>query len=436
MPEIESLLNVTLALQEDGNYEANLLIYDITQEELEVYRNGEFIDLSSKAFYMPLDLENEIIDFLTNRSFSIRARETCSYWQNCNGTDCDIYENKTGCEDIYGEGGCSELIVSCPKPATGEIGNGSTEETGGGGNTNTTNNNDNSTNGNGTSGDETKNSTGGGSSTGNGSETTTTNDNTTNDNSQDDNQTADDDIGGGDFETNPFGDASISPFRILINQINALLDGPDLSANQEQFLYENIEYAQEVLNALENGGEYIPEEQVILDPSIPDCVKNIIDAISMDDVFLDIGDMPGIVLEQLNLAGLAMSTFNHSDNYSLIFKMVNLGGTKNAETNPIPDPNNIGKFIITITLDSSFVTNGTNLVIARTIIHESLHAYLTWVTQEDFLGTLALRIQRIASDLNLNTNDAQHIEMSNSFVNAISRSLENWHNSALADNLY
>jgi len=204
--ESESLLNVTLALQEDGSYEANLLIYDITQEELDTYNSGGFVDLSSKAFYTPLDLDSEIISILTNRSFFETVQPTCSYWQNCNGIDCDIYTDKSDCEAIYGEGGCTELITrNCPEPATDQIGNGSTDTTGGGnGTSDTTNNNDNNTNGNGTAGDETNNNTGGGGN-GAGSGSTTTNDNTTNE----------------------------------INRINLYIE-PDLSNDQIDFVLNNI----------------------------------------------------------------------------------------------------------------------------------------------------------------------------------------------------
>ena len=193
--------------------------------------------------------------------------------------------------------------------------------------------------------------------------------------------------------------------------------------------------------AIQNGGEVDFEEQIIKDPSLPNCIKSIIDDLIAENSFLDLGDMDSIVLEQLNLAGHIMSTFNNSDNYSLIFKMANLepnanGDYRNAETNPRPSTTVPGNFVITITLDTSYVSNATDLALARTILHESLHAYLTFLTQEYFVSTLAQRLTSLSLNLNNDINSAQHIEMSNNFVYAIANALQSWHNSALSNNSY
>jgi len=257
----ESLLNVVLALQEDGSYEANLLVYNVTQEELEMYYNGEFVDFENRITYSPIDLEVDVIEILTNRSFS---RSPCLIDFFFTNGDQN-FTTLQACQN-FGDGKCEFVPVwgQCPDDATDEIDDGGTDDTGGGstgGNTDTnnndtTNNNDNSTNGDGTNGDETDSSNTGGGGTGAGSGDTTTNDNTTNDNdNQADNQDADDTLGD-DFETNPFGIgiATLTPEEILILEIKQHIS---LADNEEQFLFDNINIANEIKDRLEvsNGLE-------------------------------------------------------------------------------------------------------------------------------------------------------------------------------------
>lgn len=226
---------------------------------------------------------------------------------------------------------------------------------------------------------------------------------------------------------NPENACEIGAMAIFINQNYG---------NQEAY-----DFALLGLEALNDGGEVDFEKQIIKDSSLPNCIKDIIDDLLADNTYLDLGDMDSSVLEQLNLAGYIMDIFNNSPNYNLIFKMDNLppdssGNLKNAQTIPTASPTIPGNFIITITLDTNYVTNATDLSLARTIIHESLHAYLAYITQENFTSTLALRLLSLSSSLPGGLNEAQHNEMSNNFVNAIANSLESWHNSALIDNNY
>jgi hypothetical protein len=254
-------------------------------------------------------------------------------------------------------------------------------------------------------------------------------------------------------------DCTVDDYERLIFQLGItdsdtqdfVINNIDISDQIIDYLEENnysdgaIEFAILAIEALnEDGvddGEVDFEEQIIKDSSLPNCVKVIIDAMIADNTYLDLGDMDDSVLEQLNLAGHIMNTFNNSDNYNLTFKMASLppnssGNLRNAETTARASTTSPGHFDITITLDSNYITNGTDLAIARTIIHESLHAYLTYITQEDFIGTMAQRLSSLSISLGNDVNQAQHIEMSNNFVEAISLALKNWHNSALANNDY
>jgi len=213
--ENDVLLNIVLALQEDSSYEANLLVYDVTQEELEMYYNEEFVDFENRITYTPIDLEADVLEILTNRSFNRSPCLIDFFYTNGDQN----FTTLQACQN-FGSGKCEFVPIwgQCPDAATDEIDSGSTGETGSSNgtsnnnNNNSNNNNDNSSNGNGTAGDETDNNTSD-NNTGAGSGNTTTNDNNTNNNdNQSDNQDAQDTIGGNDndFETNPFGQINIS----------------------------------------------------------------------------------------------------------------------------------------------------------------------------------------------------------------------------------
>ena len=112
------------------------------------------------------------------------------------------------------------------------------------------------------------------------------------------------------------------------------------------------------------------------------------------------------------------------------------GNHKNAKNEPAPVFDNPSFYEITITLDSDYAANATDLAITRTIIYESSKAYLSYITQEAFTSTMAQRLISLSLDLGNDPNTAQHIELSNSFVGAISNSLENWLDSDLSSDLY
>ena len=251
---------------------------------------------------------------------------------------------------------------------------------------------------------------------------------------------------------------SILNLNELNNQaeINWLNDYANFSEVISLFLYldanknsigayeqEALDFVEEALEALINDGEVNFENKVIIEESIPDCVKNIINELVEDDTFLDLGDMPNFVKEQLNLSGFILDLFNNSNNWQLTFKAENLppnsnGDRTNANTAGQVDSGNPGNYIINITIDSSYIENATDLSIARTIIHETLHAYILYIYQTEIFGDLAQAYTHLLSEAGYpeDTNPVQHQLFAEEFVHAISTSLEAWDDSSLSDNNY
>lgn len=153
-----------------------------------------------------------------------------------------------------------------------------------------------------------------------------------------------------------------------------------------------------------------------------DCVKGIIKELQeKDDHYFVI---PELGTEVSHLSQIILDLFDNSSNLSLIFKIDDLGAV-NARTNP-----NVLAGNYTITLDDTYVKNGTQLAIARTIIHESVHAWLSYLNQgppSDLKTELLTYLQNNGYDY----EDAQHMLMSD-YAPALASSIAAWDNHQLA----
>lgn len=98
-----------------------------------------------------------------------------------------------------------------------------------------------------------------------------------------------------------------------------------------------------------------------------------------------------------------------------------LAGDQNAFTS---QAYNKATGTVTTTFNSKKFTDATNLSIARTILHESIHAYLIALAKNDPLATSKSYQQLIKDLATLNANDAQHAEFVRSFVGDIAKSLQ------------
>ena len=124
--------------------------------------------------------------------------------------------------------------------------------------------------------------------------------------------------------------------------------------------------------------------------------------------------------------------FDKMDNLDLIFEIDEAGTNKNATTRVRAG---FGAPTIVITLDEEFVKNATQLGIARTIIHESVHAFLLYATGKYSTSETAeiLKVYREKYD---NSLDIAHHKYMTQFAEAIGKSLSVWDNNQLGEEYY
>lgn len=209
----------------------------------------------------------------------------------------------------------------------------------------------------------------------------------------------------------------------------------------QEFTTKATAFAKNAVLATIKGGEVDFEEQIIYTSNVSTCVKDIIKKMLNDNEYIDLGDMPDFVKQELNLSGTMLNFFDVSNEYNLIFdsknNLVNPEGQRlNAKTLPERDPNDQAIMNFAVTLDSDYLNNATDLSIARTVIHETLHAYISFVYQDQMFSDLSNSLRSLLSKDGATPNSAQHILMTQQFVGAISSSLESWDNSSLANNEY
>ncbi|MHA7832429.1 MAG: hypothetical protein ACX93O_15140 [Flagellimonas sp.] len=185
------------------------------------------------------------------------------------------------------------------------------------------------------------------------------------------------------------------------------------------------DFAREALDAWIDGGEVDFEEKLIIDSSVSPCVQNIIGPLISKSNYISI--VPNLPVD-INLSSLILDLFSNSSNHNYQIQVGSLGNSVNAQT--VPSHMGGGVFLYTTTLNSSYVSNATDLAIARTIIHESVHAYLSYLYQDQpFSSTSAILRHHLAQN-GYNTNAAQHQFMVQ-YVDAIAYSLQNWDNNSL-----
>lgn len=207
----------------------------------------------------------------------------------------------------------------------------------------------------------------------------------------------------------------------------------DTRDEMEAFLFqngytdENEAFVRAAIDALGQNpdAEIDWENKVILDFEASDCLEDIIDTLKncSSDVFL----LPEIPTN-VNLSSLILNTFNNVSNHGLKIQRGNLPSNLNASTSPSSLGNNTSMY--TITINNSFIQNATDLAVVRTIIHEILHAYLSYIYQDQPFSDLSSTLRHHLSANGFNDNVAQHQVMVD-FVSAIGYALQNWDNNSL-----
>ena len=122
-----------------------------------------------------------------------------------------------------------------------------------------------------------------------------------------------------------------------------------------------------------------------------------------------------------------LKLFEDSSTYDLVIKVTEAGSDKNGHTTVKKQDK---KFVFTITLDDDYARNATTLALARTLIHESMHAYLGYVLQENYLSSVALSLQEYRSRQGIKLGEHEFMTQ---YVEAVAKSLEVWDNYRLSN---
>lgn len=187
-----------------------------------------------------------------------------------------------------------------------------------------------------------------------------------------------------------------------------------------------VSFAKEAVKAVMEGEEVDFESKIVITKNVPICLKNIINRLKSNSKNVNI--LPHIAVD-FNLSSFILNTFNNNSKHQLMVDVKNLGTQRNARTTPKSTEGN--NFLYIIEVNSLFLKNATDLAIARTMIHESLHAYLSFLYQTEPLSDLSFSLSYHLSQNGYNINMAQHQLMVENFIQAISYSLQEWDNNRL-----
>ncbi|GAB5400221.1 MAG: hypothetical protein Aureis2KO_18060 [Aureisphaera sp.] len=193
----------------------------------------------------------------------------------------------------------------------------------------------------------------------------------------------------------------------------------------ENYSESSVHFVMEALTSTMEGGQVNFDEKLIMDPTISECVQNIIDPLITKSDYVSL--VPNLPVN-INLSSLILDIFNNSSNHNYKIKVGNLPSGFNALTTAGSQGGT--SFLYTTTINSSYISNATDLAIARTIIHESAHAYLSYIYQEQPLSSISVALRHHLSQNGYDTNAAQH-EFMVQYVDAIAYSLQNWDNNSL-----
>ncbi|WP_417800116.1 hypothetical protein [Tenacibaculum sp.] len=168
-------------------------------------------------------------------------------------------------------------------------------------------------------------------------------------------------------------------------------------------------------------GECVPIDDAIIDNTNNPCVSAIIKALQEKD-------MKGALVPDLegmgHLSQMVLDLFDHSQTYNLTFnigQLNNIGSGVSGNTNGFD-----------ITLDTDLVKDATKLFIAKTVIHESFHAYIHYVVRENpgsIMTTVLKKYQNFYTKSNpTNAGNLTEHKFISQYVEALAYSLSSYDN--------
>ncbi|WP_221887757.1 hypothetical protein [Chitinophaga polysaccharea] len=162
------------------------------------------------------------------------------------------------------------------------------------------------------------------------------------------------------------------------------------------------------------GGGSIPASftRKIDDSKLPPCMQKILAALK--------------TLSKGSVANIVTKFAGNTPGYNWTVQDGRLSSNTNGETNSLYDSKT---GTVTTTIDSKKFTSATDLSIARTILHESVHAYLVSFFGYEALNanaTYPTMLQDWMKSKKPNLNTVQHNEMVRSFIIDIANALEEY----------
>lgn len=329
--ENEFLNNLVVSLQPDGSYKFILASYNLTPEERIELINGNLdIDLKDKVSYKILDNEIDLNQILDSKEMEIACVNILISYCTWNNHPGGVEADGSPCpkQAFANKQSCSQVVGG-----TGgtDYGGESTGETGGGGS------------------------------------------NTTTDKDYNDEVTV---INVKEFSYSKY---IIDYYNISDQETKATLE---ISETFSRSLYDYLKrkrYSQEseifgekALQEWLSGAKIDFEEEIIYDKSLGKypCQRKIISNA--------VGTCSPLTEGVLNV-------FGANDKVNLIFKTTSsISANGNTTSTSIYNPLR-HSCEITVTFRESYLQNATDLSIARTAIHESLHAYLVFMFEENLL---------------------------------------------------
>ncbi len=135
-----------------------------------------------------------------------------------------------------------------------------------------------------------------------------------------------------------------------------------------------------------------------------------------------------IPVEGINLtfSDVILDLFETSNTYDYIVVNGNLIGST-ANTDPTPDYNSeTDRYEITTTFSNTYLSQATTLSVARTMIHEVIHAYLVYQQRANPFGSTYQSLIAHANENGYTTPNQIHHEFMGQYVNAMAYSLYQW----------
>ncbi|HLV38785.1 hypothetical protein [Xanthomarina sp.] len=373
-----ALENILFSLQADGTYKVSLVSYNLSESEKEALFNGQFVDLTNKASIETIDSQALIDETLASMDQGNCTTLIITYCSH--GNHPEGYDNGSPCPgyEIMFASVCSGGSNTDPdNPDNSDVPDG--ENNPGGGVPNDTNNN--------------------------------TNDATSPTYNIPYEQNLIECLG-----LNSVENANLVVSNWINNPDN-FIQMRDVSSyvDRNNCSTEAQSFAMEAIEAILEGGEVDFEENRIngikLDSNLPPCTQNMLLDLMLGN-FLYSDTMGNIELINSTFEILGGSYSSSPMGFVTTYKVGEIDG--NGQTSPA-ELDSEGVYQVTVTISENLVENGTKLALIKTILHESIHAYLRYVAKQYPLlftdpdgefSTLVAGWQEYQ-----NNNDAHHLYM-------------------------